>query len=115
MRSVIVNDINYLCIKLEAETQMSVKEILIKVKPRNYCDSTKKICIHFDCSSKDASRLHLIPSQLQRPIMFKDDLKAQEVWPLSELQSQNRWTNAQSLTGMSRIKSLELFCHYTSL
>ena len=43
MRSVIVNDINYLCIKLEAaETQMSVKEILIKVKPRNYCDSTKK-------------------------------------------------------------------------
>ena len=42
MRSVIVNDINYLCIKLEAETQMSAKEILIKVKQRHYCDSTKK-------------------------------------------------------------------------
>ena len=32
MRSVIVNDINYLCIKLEAENQLSVKAILVKVK-----------------------------------------------------------------------------------
>ena len=32
MRSVIVNDINYLCIKLEAENKLSVKAILVKVK-----------------------------------------------------------------------------------
>ena len=31
MRSVIVNDINYLCLKLEAENQLSVKAILMKV------------------------------------------------------------------------------------
>ena len=34
MRSVIVNDINYLCLKLEAENQMSVKEMIMKVKQR---------------------------------------------------------------------------------
>ena len=37
--------------------------------------------------------------------MLKDDLKAKAVWPLSELQSQNRWTNAQSITGRSRHES----------
>ena len=31
------------------------------------------------------------------------DLKAQPVWELSDLQSQNRWTNAQSLTGLGQI------------
>ena len=30
------------------------------------------------------------------------DLKSQPVWELSELQSQNRWTNAQSLTGLGQ-------------
>ena len=36
MRSVIVNDINYLCLKLEAENQMSVKEMIMKVKQRYF-------------------------------------------------------------------------------
>ena len=31
MRAVIVNDINYLCLKLEAANQLSVKAILMKV------------------------------------------------------------------------------------
>ena len=51
---------------------------------------------------KDASRLHLIPSPLKRPLELVKDLKSQPVWELAELQSQNRWTNAQSLTGLGQ-------------
>ena len=41
MRSVIVNDINYLCLKLEAENQMRVKEIIMKVKQRYFLHHQK--------------------------------------------------------------------------
>ena len=39
---------------------------------------------------------------MQRPLELMKDLKSQPVWELSELQSQNRWTNAQSLTGLGQ-------------
>ena len=51
---------------------------------------------------QDASRLHLIPSKHQRPTLYTRNLKSQPVWQLSELQSQNRWTNKQSITGLGQ-------------
>ena len=52
---------------------------------------------------QDASRLHLIPSADQRPLNYQAGLKARPVWELSELRSQNRWTNVQSMTGLGQV------------
>eukprot|EP00090_Calanus_glacialis_P034684 TRINITY_DN5853_c0_g1_i1.p1 TRINITY_DN5853_c0_g1~~TRINITY_DN5853_c0_g1_i1.p1 ORF type:complete len:535 (-),score=128.27 TRINITY_DN5853_c0_g1_i1:119-1723(-) len=73
-------DLNYLGVELSKRSRNDIKEIIYK----------------------DASRLHLIPSPMQRPLELMKDLKSQPVWELSELQSQNRWTNAQSLTGLGQ-------------
>ena len=54
-------------------------------------------------TDQDASRLHLIPSANQRPLNYQEGLKARPVWELSELRSENRWTNVQSITGLGQI------------
>ena len=51
------------------------------------------------CVHQDASKLHLVPSRHQRPLLYKPDLRTQAVWPLAELRALNRWTNKQSITG----------------
>ena len=54
-------------------------------------------------TDQDASRLHLIPSANQRPLNYQEGLKTRPVWELSELRSENRWTNVQSITGLGQI------------
>ena len=54
-------------------------------------------------SEQDASKLHLVPSAEQRPLNYKEGLKARPVWALGELRSQNRWTNVQSMTGLAQL------------
>ena len=53
-------------------------------------------------TDQDASKLHLIPSAEQRPLNYKEGLKARPAWELDELRSQNRWTNVQSMTGLAQ-------------
>ena len=53
-----------------------------------------------DDDDQDASRLHLVPSALQRPLDHRPALKAQPVWEVSEVRPRNRWTNVQSITGI---------------
>jgi len=79
-KAVLTMDINYLALELCRKKRQDIRDIILK----------------------DASRLHLIPSPLQRPIELMKNLKAQPVWEMNELQSQNRWTNAQSLTGIGQ-------------
>ena len=66
---------------------------------------------------QDASRLHLIPSAEQRPLNYKAGLKARPVWELAELRSQNRWTNVQSMTGLSQLsdKLNSIMEHFTQI
>ena len=54
-------------------------------------------------TSQDSSKLHLIPSAEQRPLNYKEGLKARPVWELDELRSQNRWTNRASMTGLAQL------------
>ena len=49
---------------------------------------------------KDASRLHLIPSPLQRPYDHEAGLQARPVWDLASLKPQNRWSSKASMTGV---------------
>merc|ERR1711981_1143544 len=70
-KGVLSMDLNYLGVELSKKRREDIKEIIFK----------------------DASRLHLIPSPLKRPLELMNDLKSQPVWELSELQSKNRWTN----------------------
>jgi len=79
-KGVLSMDLNYLGVELSKRERQDIKDIIYK----------------------DASRLHLIPSPLKRPLELMKELKSQPVWELSELQSQNRWTNAQSMTGLGQ-------------
>jgi len=79
-KGVLSMDLNYVGMELSKRKRQDIKDIVFK----------------------DASRLHLIPSPLKRPLELMKDLKSQPVWEMKELQSQNRWTNAQSLTGLGQ-------------
>ena len=53
-------------------------------------------------SLQDLSRLHVLPSPLQRPLDFSAGLTSRPRWELEQLGSKNRWTNVQSLTGLGK-------------
>ena len=59
-----------------------------------------KISVCLILMFQTASLLHVIPSKFQRPVVPHPRLKARARWDLTELQSQNRWTNKQSITGL---------------
>jgi len=80
IKAVMINDINYLILTLTRENKEDIANILIK----------------------DASKLHLVPSRHQRPLLYKPDLRTQAVWPLAEIRALNRWTNKQSITGVGK-------------
>ena len=96
IKAVMINDINYLILTLTRENKEDIANILIKVES----SLEVNIRLHCHCLRQDASKLHLVPSRHQRPLLYKPDLKTQAVWPLAELRALNRWTNKQSITGL---------------
>jgi aspartate beta-hydroxylase len=74
----VITDLNYLGRELAREGRQADSRILFQ----------------------DASRLHLVPSPLQRPVDPLPGLQARPLWDLAQLRAQNRWTSASALTGL---------------